>query len=133
MSRPSSVVSRQSAGGLHRTLPNIASAAAYPRPTQVACHSAAGSGAALQAACAVAVLTCAAAFAWWCCLALCLCAGLGVAAGTEEVVVVVEVVAAGAAVWVVDVEEAAPQALTSSVSTTAARGMRRCLIDVSCP
>jgi hypothetical protein len=43
------------------------------------------------------------------------------------------VVAGAATLWVVEVEEDAPQALTISVSTTAATGSRRCLMVFSRP
>ena len=50
-----------------------------------------------------------------------------VAVVVVDVVVVDWAAAAGAAVWL-EVDEAEPHALTISVSTTAAVGMRRCLI-----
>jgi hypothetical protein len=56
--------------------------------------------------------------------------GLGVVAAVVVDVAVVEVVAAALVLWVVELEDAAPQALTSSVSRTVASGMRSCLMVV---
>jgi uncharacterized protein GlcG (DUF336 family) len=57
-----------------------------------------------------------------------LCVGAG-----ADVVAVVVVDAAGAGVRVVEVDDAAPHALSNSVIRAAAIGMRRCLMSVSQP
>ena len=59
---------------------------------------------------------------------------MGLGFGVAAVVVVVAdvevagVVAAALVFWLVDVEDAAPHALTTSVRRTAASGMRSCLM-----
>jgi hypothetical protein len=100
-----------------------------------------GVGAAVCVAAAVAAalwdgVRCAAALAW----ARCACLWAGFAAGGGVVAGGVAVVAGGvgvvaaalAAVWV-EVEDDDPQALASSVTTTANAGMRRCFMVVSLP
>jgi hypothetical protein len=91
----------------------------------------AGGDAVVCLATTVAAASCDGALGCRCCLRL--WAGLAAGFGVVAIVVAVVVVAAAlAAVWV-EVEDADPQALTSSVSSMANAGMRRCFIVVSLP
>jgi hypothetical protein len=102
-----------------------------------ACVVVVGAGGALVVvwvvAVAVAAVLCAAGLACGCRLGL---AGLAAVVVAVVAVVGVDWVAAAgvvaAAGWL-EVDEAEPQALTTSVNRTAAIGMRRCLISVSLP
>lgn len=86
-------------------------------------------GGAVVAVWTVAGALCAAGFACGCRFGLAALAVV-VVVGVDGVDWVVEVGVVAATLWL-EVDEAEPQALTTSVSSTAPSGMRRCLIGVS--
>lgn len=95
-----------------------------------------GGGGGVVAVCVLVTATVAlgAAGLWWCARCLGFLSGLGVVA--VMMVLVVDVllaggVAAALVLWVVELDDAAPQALTQRVSRTVASGMRRCLMVVN--
>jgi hypothetical protein len=70
---------------------------------------------------------CGASLAWWCFLAVCLGFGLAALVVVAGVDWVVDVLVVAAALWL-EVDDAAPQALTTNTSSTAPSALRRSLM-----